>query len=99
MTNETTTIDEAREILDTLWLQGANRAAVEKVLEALNSERARVAELIEALAPFANRTAEKAMGTKYSALTDSQWRRALETYQSCPGGDMCGCAPREVPRG
>ena len=51
----------------------------------------RVAELMEALAPFANRCAEKAQGGKYSALTDSQWRRALETYQVCPGGDMCGC--------
>ena len=55
----------------------------------------RVAELMEALAPFANRAAEKGMGGKYSALTDSQWRRALETYQTCPGGDMCGCEPRD----
>ena len=46
----------------------------------------RVAALMEALAPFANRCAEKGMGGKYSALTDSQWRRALETYQECPGG-------------
>ena len=56
----------------------------------------RVEELMEALAPFANRCAEKAQGTKYSALTDSQWRRALETYQECPGGDMCGCKPRDA---
>jgi len=45
--------------------------------------RTEVAALREALAPFANRAAEKAKGTKYSVLTDSQWRRALETYQDC----------------
>jgi hypothetical protein len=54
--------------------------------------------LREALAPFANRAAERAMqgetGRKHSALTESQWRRALEAYQECPGGDMCGCKPR-----
>jgi hypothetical protein len=54
----------------------------------------RVAELIEALAPFANRAVERRDGTECSALTDQQWRRALETYQECPGGDMCGCEPQ-----
>ena len=66
------------------YVAGELRAKVSELTE-------RVAELMEALAPFANRCAEKAQGGKYSALTDSQWRRALETYQVCPGGDMCGC--------
>ena len=56
-----------------------------EVVRSLNRDidglREEVAALREALAPFANRAAEKAMGGKCSPLTESQWKRALEVYQ------------------
>ena len=73
---------------------------VKRSYEIINGQAEEISVLREALAPFANRAAEKGMGCraalpggKYSVLTDSQWCRALEAYQECPGGDMCGCKP------
>ena len=75
-------------------------AEVKRSYERINGQAEEIAALREALAPFANRADEKGMGCraalpggKYSVLTDSQWTRALEVYQECPGGDMCGCKP------
>jgi hypothetical protein len=41
--------------------------------------------LREALAPFANRAAERAAGGPYRPITDAQWARALEAYTALRG--------------
>jgi hypothetical protein len=75
-------------------IESVDRIAYDSAASAVSDEQAEIAALREALAPFANREAERAFGGGVSALTDAQWRRALEAYQECPGGDMCGCKPK-----
>ena len=56
-------------------------AEVNRSHEIINGQTEEIATLREALAPFANRAAEKAAAGKCSPLTESQWNRALEVYQ------------------
>jgi hypothetical protein len=51
--------------------------------------------LREALAPFANRAAERAMGGPYRPITNSQWLLALETYTAMRG-EIDGDARRRM---
>lgn len=52
--------------------------------------------LREALAPFANRAAERAAGGPYRHITDSQWARALEVYTAVDSGALDQEAHRRI---
>ena len=78
-----TTQDKIAETMTRTTAEKLNlcREVVRLLNRDIDGLREEVAALREALAPFANRAAEKAAAGKCSPLTESQWNRALEVYQ------------------
>jgi diadenosine tetraphosphatase ApaH/serine/threonine PP2A family protein phosphatase len=61
--------------------------------EQLSAENQR---LREALAPFANRAAERAAGGPYRHIRDSEWARALEVFTALEDGGIDQDARRRI---